>query len=126
MIMPRFCGMCLAAIAAMSLWAAGASGQATMPEPLQLEGKISLGEVRGRIDHLTIDLSRKRLFVAELENDTVGVVDLNQRKVRQRIDGLKEPQGVGYLPSSDTLYVANAGDGSVRLFRGESHAAAGQ
>ena len=108
----------------VSLWSVHASGQAPLPAPLQLEGKIPLGEVRGRIDHLAIDLSRKRLFVAELENDTVGVVDLNERKVRHRIDGLKEPQGVGYLPSSDTLYVANAGDGSVLLFRGESHTAA--
>jgi len=126
MVMPRFQAMCLAAIATVLLWTAHAFAQATLPAPLQLEGKIPLGEVKGRIDHLAIDLSRKRLFVAELENDTVGVVDLNERKVRHRIDGLKEPQGVGYLPSSDTLYVANAGDGSVRFFRGEAHAAAGQ
>jgi DNA-binding beta-propeller fold protein YncE len=118
--------MCFAAIATVPLWAVCAFAQAPLPAPLQLEGKILLGEVRGRIDHLAIDLSRKRLFVAELENDTVGVVDLNERKVRHRIDGLKEPQGVGYLPASDTLYVANAGDGSVRLFRGESHVAAGR
>jgi len=97
-----------------------------MPAPLQLEGKIPLGEVRGRIDHLAIDLSRRRLFVAELENDTVGVVDLDERKVRHRITGVKKPQGVGYLPSSDTLFVANAGDGAVLLFRGESYSAVGR
>jgi hypothetical protein len=44
--------------------------------PLQLEAKIPLGEVRGRIDHMAIDLARQRLFVAELGNDAVGVVDL--------------------------------------------------
>src|SRR5215475_11325654 len=126
MIMPRFYGMWLATIAAVSLWATSASGQATMPAPLQLEGKIPLGEVRGRIDHLAIDLSRRRLFVAELENDTVGVVDLDERKVRHRITGVKKPQGVGYLPSSDTLFVANAGDGAVLLFRGESYSAVGR
>jgi hypothetical protein len=38
--------------------------------PLLLERKIQLGEVRGRIDHLAVDLKRNRLFVAELENDT--------------------------------------------------------
>jgi len=32
--------------------------------PLLLEKKISLGEVRGRIDHLAVDLKRNRLFVA--------------------------------------------------------------
>jgi DNA-binding beta-propeller fold protein YncE len=35
-----------------------------------------------------------------------------------RIFGLKEPQGVGYVPSTDTIYVANAGDGTVHRYRG--------
>jgi DNA-binding beta-propeller fold protein YncE len=94
--------------------------------PLQLEAKIPLGNVRGRIDHMAVDLKRQRLFVAELGNDTVGVVDLENRKLLQTIAGLKEPQGVGYEPSTDMLYVANAGDGSVRLFEGNEYKAAGQ
>jgi hypothetical protein len=94
--------------------------------PLQLEGKIPLGAVRGRIDHMAIDLDRRRLFVAELGNDSVGVVDLDARKVVHRLGGMKEPQGVGYLPSNDTLFVANGGDGSVRLFRGPDYAASGR
>jgi YVTN family beta-propeller protein len=94
--------------------------------PLLLEAKIPLGDVRGRIDHMAIDLPRQRLFVAELGNDSVGVVDLKNRAVIRTIGGLKEPQGVGYLPSMEALYVANAGDGSVRLFLGADHAAAGQ
>ncbi|WGS23555.1 MULTISPECIES: YncE family protein [unclassified Bradyrhizobium] len=92
---------------------------------LQLEGKILLGDVRGRIDHMAVDAKRLRLIVAELGNDTVGIVDLARRSVIQRITGLKEPQGVGYEPSSDTLYVANARDGSVRFFQGETYEAAG-
>jgi YVTN family beta-propeller protein len=93
---------------------------------LQLEAKIPLGEVAGRIDHMAIDLARRRLFVAELGNDTVGVVDLATRKVVQTIAGLKEPQGVGYVPATDTLYVANARDGAVRMFQGADYAPAGQ
>ena len=42
--------------------------------PLVLEAKIALGNVSGRIDHLAIDLGRQRLFVAELGNNSVGVV----------------------------------------------------
>lgn len=97
------------------------------PQPvgpiLRLEAKIPLGDVRGRIDHLAIDLARQRLFVAELGNNSVGVVDLKDQKVLHRISGLKEPQGVGYLPSTDTLYVAIGGDGSLRLFQGPSYTA---
>jgi len=94
--------------------------------PLQLEAKIPLGKVRGRIDHMAIDLARQRLFVAELGNDTVGIVDLKKQEVIQTIGGLKEPQGIGYVPSLDALYVANVGDGSVRVFSGADYAAAGR
>jgi hypothetical protein len=93
---------------------------------LELEAKIHSGDVRGRIDHLAVDLKRQRLYVAELGNDTVGVVDLGNRKALRTLADLREPQGIGYVPSTDTLYVANAGDGSVRLFRGEDLTPAGQ
>jgi hypothetical protein len=93
---------------------------------LKLEAKIPIGNVSGRIDHMAVDIARQRLFVAELGNDTVGIVDLNTRKIIRTLDGMKEPQGVAYLPSTDTLYAANGGDGSVRLFRGPDYAAAGR
>jgi YVTN family beta-propeller protein len=108
------------------LASATASAQSTDKGPLQLEAKIPLGDVRGRIDHMAADLKRQRLFVAELGNDTVGVVDLAKRSVIQRITGLKEPQGVGYDAPTDTLFVANARDGSVRLFEGADYKAAGR
>src|SRR5260221_7087894 len=94
--------------------------------PLQLERKIPLGDVRGRIDHLAVDLKRRRLFVAELGNDTVGIVDLAASDVIHRMTGLKEPQGVGYEMSTDTLYVANAGDRAVRPFEGPDYIAKGR
>jgi DNA-binding beta-propeller fold protein YncE len=93
--------------------------------PLHLETKIPLGSVKGRLDHFALDPHRHHLFLAELENDTVGVIDLNQRKTVHTIRGLKEPQGVAYVASSDTLYVANGGDGSVRLFQAQDFAPSG-
>jgi DNA-binding beta-propeller fold protein YncE len=103
-----------------------ASAGAADSAPLSLESKIPLGAVNGRIDHLAVDLERQRLFVAELGNNTVGVVDLKERRVLQRLVGLKEPQGIGYVPSTDMVYVANAGDGSVHLFKGAELAPAGR
>jgi DNA-binding beta-propeller fold protein YncE len=96
--------------------------RAQQPPALQLEASVSLGDVRGRIDHMAIDLARQRLLVAELGNDSLGVVDLKERKVVHRISGLSEPQGIGYVPSTDTLYVANGGDGSLRRFTGAQYA----
>jgi DNA-binding beta-propeller fold protein YncE len=94
--------------------------------PLTLETKIPLGAVAGRIDHFAIDLARQRLFVAELGNNSVGVVDLAAGTVAHRITGLKEPQGIGYFKLTDTLYIANAGDGVVQLYRGADFAPRGR
>jgi len=117
---------CFLAAAAIAIAVGLASAETSSTPPLELETKIPLGEVNGRIDHLAIDLPRRRLFVAELGNDSVAVVDLNERKVRHVITGLKEPQGVGYVPTTEMLFVTNAGDGSVRLFRGTDYDNAGR
>src|SRR3954452_12287991 len=53
----------------------------TASVPLELEAKIPLGPVSGRIDHLAIDIRRQWLFVAELGNDNVGVIDVANRKL---------------------------------------------
>jgi DNA-binding beta-propeller fold protein YncE len=111
-------------LAASLVWPAATSGQTASP-PLILEAKIPLGQVSGRIDHLGIDLKRKRLLVAELGNNSLGVIDLAAGKVLRRIAGLSEPQGVAYVPFSDSVFVANAGDGSVRVLRGEDLAPIG-
>jgi len=116
----------LARALVVALALAAACIPARAAEPLQLEAKIPLGKVEGRIDHMAIDLARRRLFVAELGNDSVGVVDLDARKVVQRVSRLRTPQGVGYLPSLDLLIVANGGDGSVRLFDGAQYGEAGR
>jgi len=94
--------------------------------PLALEAKIRLGTVSGRIDHMAVDLAHGRLFVAELGNDSVGVVDVATGTVLRRITGVREPQGVGYFAATDTLYVASARDGSVTPFTGDGFAPAGR
>lgn len=94
--------------------------------PLVPEATIPLGAVAGRIDHLAIDLAHRRLFVAELGNDSVGVVDLAAGRTVHRIAGLAEPQGVGYAPQSGMIYVAGARDGALSLFRGSDYAPAGR
>jgi YVTN family beta-propeller protein len=84
--------------------------------PLRLERTIPLPDVKGRIDHLAFDVDNERLFVAGLGNNTVEVIDIRSGKVMRTIGGLAEPQGVIYQPESKRLWVANARDGSVRIF----------
>jgi len=71
------------------------------------------------IDHLAIDLRTKPLVHRRIGKTTPSGCRSGHRQSLAAITGLKEPQGVGYVPSVDTLFVANAGDGTVRLFRGE-------
>ena len=82
-----------------------------------IDGHIPLGAIKGRIDHLAADVEGHRLFVAELGNDSVAVIDLTTGRQLARIDGLAEPQGIGWEPGTRTLWVANARDGTVRIFQ---------
>ena len=112
-------------IAAFLLGMAVASPAALAEEALSLEGRVALPGVAGRIDHMAVDVARKRLLVAALGNGTLEIVDLaGGQRVRQ-VAGLPEPQGVAYAQKADRVAVANAGDGSVHFFRGEDLAAAG-
>jgi DNA-binding beta-propeller fold protein YncE len=90
------------------------------PGLVTLVQRISLDEIVGRIDHLGLDAVHERLFVAALGNNSVEVVDLSTGKVRQHLRNLRAPQGVGFAPESNRLAVANAEDGSLRLFDGSS------
>jgi YVTN family beta-propeller protein len=112
--------------AALALLFAHPSLLSATPAPLIVEAKIPLGDIAGRMDHLAFDPARQRLYVAELGNNTVGIVDAKTGKLARTVSGFEEPQGIAYEPTTDTVYVANAGDGSVRLFRGEDFAPIGQ
>lgn len=96
-------------------------GPATLyaADELRLEAIVPLGDISGRIDHLAADLGRRRLYVAELGNDSVGVIDMTTRSSIRTLTGFDEPQGIGYDPASDTVYVAN-GDGSLRCYSGDT------
>src|SRR5260370_28748284 len=103
----------IAATAGLSILGSAAGAA----EPLALEASIPLGQIPGRIDRLAYDSKRGRLIVAELGNDSVSIVDLDQRSVVHRIWGFHTPQGVASFAANDTIYVTSAGDGTVRRFK---------
>jgi hypothetical protein len=83
---------------------------------LVLAQTIPLRNVEGRIDHMAIDLKGHRLFIAALGNNTVEVVDLAAGKRIRSITGFHEPQGVGFVPEFNKLFVANAKTGACDIF----------
>ena len=88
--------------------------------PLKLIQKIPLPNVKGRIDHMEVDVRGRRLFVAGLENGTLEVVDLKAGKWARSVPGLKTPQGVAYVPALNKVFVANENDDTLKVFRGDT------
>jgi hypothetical protein len=89
-------------------------------QPLRLVQTIPLPEVSGRLDHMGIDLERKRLFVTAVTNNTLEVVDLNGGKAIKPLTGLNYTQDALFVGGGfDKLYVSSL-DGHVRVFQGDT------
>jgi DNA-binding beta-propeller fold protein YncE len=83
---------------------------------LKLEKVIPMPGVKGRIDHLDINIKDKTAYIAAFGNNTVEVVDIQNGKVIHSIKGLDEPQGVGYIPQTNEIFVANGGNGDCYFY----------
>src|SRR6266478_180176 len=96
------------------------SSQESAKQPLRLVQTISIPNVKGRLDHMDVDVKGKRLFVAGLENGTFEVVDLEAGKWVHSIPGFKKPQGALVVSEFNKLFVASGDDGMLRVFRGDT------
>jgi DNA-binding beta-propeller fold protein YncE len=103
----------LATLLVLSSPAAGQESPA-----LSLETHIPLPNVKGRIDHSSVDGKGQRLFVAAVDNHTLEVVDLKSGQRVHTITDLAEPQGVFYDASTNRLFVACGLDGVTKIFDG--------
>jgi DNA-binding beta-propeller fold protein YncE len=84
---------------------------------------IAIPNVNGRIDHMDIDIKSQRLFVAELENNSLDVIDLKAAKRVHSISNnvlLNEPQSVIFIPELNRVFVSNGQDGTVGVFDAKS------
>jgi len=89
-------------------------------QPLRLVQTIPLPNVKGRLDHMDVDVKGKRLCVAGLENGTFEVVDLQSGKWVRSIPGFKKAQGALFVPEPNKLFLASGDDGMPRVFRGDT------
>lgn len=83
---------------------------------LKLEKEIVMPSVKGRIDHMDINLKDQVVYVAALGNNTLEAVSLRSGRIIHSIKGLDEPQGVGYIPQREELVVANGGSGDCYFY----------
>jgi len=114
-------------IACVALCCTGiATVAAQSAAPLKLKQTLSLSGVEGRIDHFAFDPTGERLFVCALGNNTVEVLDLRKGERVHSIIGLGAPQGVGYAPELNRLFVANDKGGLCKIYDGKSFQAVGE
>lgn len=106
---------------AAATWFGCDSAVVTKPAPLKAAGEFPLTGVEGRIDHLAVDVPGMRLFVAALGNNTVEVINLRNGQRVHTITGLRQPQGILYLPQINRLVVSCAADGTCRIFDGNTY-----
>jgi hypothetical protein len=101
---------------------AGLAGRTAAQEKpaLRLVQTIPLPGVTGRLDHMGLDLEKKRLFVAAAANNTLEVVDLTDGRLIKSLGGFKDTQDALFLGGDfNKLYVSSL-DGHVRVFQGET------
>lgn len=87
---------------------------------LTLEKEIVLPGVKGRIDHIDINVKDQIAYIAALGNNTVEMVDLKNGKVTGSIKGLDEPQGVAYIAKHQEILVANGRTGECGFYNAVS------
>jgi DNA-binding beta-propeller fold protein YncE len=76
-------------------------------QPLSLVQSIELPRVEGRIDHLALDATGQKLFVAALGNNTVEVVDVKSGRHVKSLPDFRGPQGIAGVPDAHLIAVAN-------------------
>jgi DNA-binding beta-propeller fold protein YncE len=98
-------------------------GQPAAADPVSLElvQTIPLKGAAGRLDHLALDAKGNRLFIANLSNNSLDVVDLKAGKLVKQIPGQQKIQGVAYVPDLDRIFVGNGKDGVCNVIDGKNY-----
>jgi hypothetical protein len=121
--LPAFTLTVVFALAGASLTAQDSSiGTAEKNDALTLVDRIPVPDMTGTWDHLTVDPGTDRLFASAQEDNQVRVFDLIARKPLYTISGgFDRPQGLYYVPDTNSLAVTNGKDGSLRSFNGKTY-----
>jgi DNA-binding beta-propeller fold protein YncE len=110
---------CWAALLALLAWVACAAAGDT--PPLERVQVIPLKGPAGRLDHLALDAEHGRLFVANMANASLDVVDLKAGRRVAQVPGQKKIQGIAYAPDLDRIFVGNGADGVCNVLDGHDY-----
>jgi DNA-binding beta-propeller fold protein YncE len=120
--MRLFAVLVLSTVFSGAMAAAQQSSSSAAETPLELKQTLPLApEIKGNFDHFGIDLKRNRLFATPEDFKALLVFDLAQGKLIHTIEGIMRPHAVLFREDTDRLYVTDGGDGSVKVYDGETY-----
>ena len=96
--------------------AIGQVNDSNVAAPLELATSIPLPNVTGRIGHLCYNSKQQQIYVAALGNNTLEVLDFQNKKKISSIKSFEQPQGVEFMPSSDIIIVTSIGTNFCKTF----------
>jgi DNA-binding beta-propeller fold protein YncE len=100
---------------------AGPAPAADPAASLELVRTIVLKGKAGKLDHLSIDHKRERLFLANSVNGTLDVVDLKAGALLKQVAGQTGIQGIAYAADLDRVFVGLGTGGYCNAFDGDSY-----
>lgn len=91
--------------------------------PLKLVDSYEFpSDVKGRFDHVLVDLKGHRLFTTPQSSKAVMVFDLQTRQLIHTIPGIEIPHHLLYREDLDRLYVTDGGGGgALKIFDGKTY-----
>jgi YVTN family beta-propeller protein len=113
--------LALIALAALLLMLGARPAPAAEPATLERVRTIRLKGAPGRLDHAAIDSKHGRLFVANLSNNSLDVVDLKAGKLVKQVHGQRKIQGIAYAADLDRIFVGNGIGGECNVFDGRDY-----
>ena len=78
---------------------------------LQLEKKIILPNVTGRISQLAYDSKRQLLYFVAQENNSIGIINLLNYSIKKPITSIQKPKEICYINELDKLLVTSGTTG---------------
>jgi DNA-binding beta-propeller fold protein YncE len=90
--------------------------------PLERVQTIQLKGPHGRLDHVALDATHARLFVANMANGSLDIVDLKNGMLLKQISGQKGIQGIAYAADLNRIFVGVGGAGVCNVFDGDQFA----
>ena len=109
------------AIVALAIFSCAPALSAQTAAPLKLATKYEMpSTLKGRFDHLGIDLGGNRLFVVGEEAGEVLVFDLSTGKMIRTIK-VDHPHAVLYREDLSRIYITDEGKGVVNIYDGKTY-----